>query len=605
MNVSDTISEVATFTGIDYTVFTIILSFSVLIGIYFAFFSDKLKTNEDYLAGGHNMKSLPIGISLVASQISAFSIISVPAEVYSFGWHYMLIIPSTALVSAATNYLVLPVYYRNCIDNCYVYLEMRFGRTIRRFVTIIFIVSQIFYLPVVMYIPSLSFVEVTKHNIHVVNSIVSCVCIVYTMLGGIQAVVWTDVLQAAVMLGSVLIIAFYGIMDVGGVEEVWNRAVNGSRVYSPDFTLDLVTRTTFWNTTSSLFFIWICHSAFTQSNVQRLTSCTTLRTAQKSMIYLVIGVTVIMLSTCANGIIMYAYYYLCDPVKAGIVSKPDKLTSRFVQDVTGHIPGMSGVFISCVFSASLSTVSASLHSLSGIFYNDYIRPRKWFAHTDGNANLTMRVIIMMIGLFCALSGFIIEHFQSVFQMVVTIVGTGTGAIVGSFSLGMLYPWANKQGILSGMLISMASICFIIINTHYNISKGQFRYDVLPTSIDGCNNETIGQFQAPPKTFPSEPDEGFALHKIAFQWYPLIGVILMCVPAIIISHLTGGQDLTKLNVLLLSPCAQKLVPKKYRHIQLKRGNKGSTGHQSENEKKMLKPSLETKWTFIENSEVKLN
>lgn len=66
MNISDTISEIATFTAIDYTVFSIILSFSVAIGIYFAFFSDNMKTNEDYLAGGHNMKALPIGISLVA-----------------------------------------------------------------------------------------------------------------------------------------------------------------------------------------------------------------------------------------------------------------------------------------------------------------------------------------------------------------------------------------------------------------------------------------------------------------------------------------------------------------------------------------------------------
>lgn len=89
-------------------------------------------------------------------------------------------------------------------------------------------------------------------------------------------------------------------------------------------------------------------------------------------------------------------------------------------------------------------MSASLHSLSGIFYNDYIRPQKWFADTDDNANLTMRVIIVIIGLFCALSGFIIEHFQSVFEIVVTIVGMGTGAIVGAFSLGMLYPWANKK-----------------------------------------------------------------------------------------------------------------------------------------------------------------
>lgn len=123
----------------------------------------------------------------------------------------------------------------------------------------------------------------------------------------------------------------------------WLKQINTNYFHRNSFTLDLVTRATFWNTTSSLFFIWMCHSAFSQSNVQRLTSCTTLKTAQKSMIYLIVGVALIMLSTCGNGIIMYAYYYFCDPVKAGIVSKYDKLTSRFVQDVTGHIPGMSGI----------------------------------------------------------------------------------------------------------------------------------------------------------------------------------------------------------------------------------------------------------------------
>lgn len=104
---------------------------------------------------------------------------------------------------------------------------------------------------------------------------------------------------------------------------------------------------------------------------------------------------------------------------------------------------MAGIFISCVFSASLSTVSAALHSLSGVFYNDYIRPRKWFAHTDSNANATMRLIIFMTGTFCAIAGVIVENFKSIFQMINTVAGMSTGAIFGAFTLGMLYPWANK------------------------------------------------------------------------------------------------------------------------------------------------------------------
>lgn len=105
---------------------------------------------------------------------------------------------------------------------------------------------------------------------------------------------------------------------------------------------------------------------------------------------------------------------------------------------------LAGVFISCVFSASLSTVSASLHSLSGVIYNDYIRPRKWFAHTDANANLTMRLIIFAMGTYCAAAGIIVENFQSIFQVINTVAGITTGAIFGAFTMGMCYPWANQK-----------------------------------------------------------------------------------------------------------------------------------------------------------------
>lgn len=141
---------------------------------------------------------------------------------------------------------------------------------------------------------------------------------------------------------------------------------------------------------------------------------------------------------------MYSYYYDCDPVRAGIVTKYDKLMPRFVQDVAGHIRGMPGVFISCVFSASLSTVSAALHSVSGVIYSDYIKPRKWFAETDVNINRSMRFTIFLIGTFCAFSGILVENFQSIFQAVNTVAGITAGAKFGVFTMGMFYPWANQK-----------------------------------------------------------------------------------------------------------------------------------------------------------------
>lgn len=182
------------------------------------------------------------------------------------------------------------------------------------------------------------------------------------------------------------------------------------------------------------------------------------------------------------------------------------------QDVAGHIPGMPGIFISCVFSASLSTVSASLHAVSGIIYSDYVRPLKWFAHTDANANLSLRILIFSLGSFCAFGGIFVERFGSIFQIIFSVAGTTIGAKFGVFTLGMLYPWANQKvnsvihfkkligkidcffqktkGALSGVIISFAVVLSIVMNAQYYIAQGKFHYDIIPTSIDKCSNETL-------------------------------------------------------------------------------------------------------------------
>lgn len=162
------------------------------------------------------------------------------------------------------------------------------------------------------------------------------------------------------------------------------------------------------------------------------------------MIVFFVGVVFIMGVNCVTGIVLYSYYHGCDPIKAGIVTKYDKLMPRFVRDVAGHVPGMAGIFISCVFSASLSSVSAALHAMSGIIYSDYIRPLKLFAHTDANANFSIRICIFLLGTVCAFGGVLIERFQSIFQLMNTVSGVITGAKFGIFTIGMCYPWANQK-----------------------------------------------------------------------------------------------------------------------------------------------------------------
>lgn len=158
---------------------------------------------------------------------------------------------------------------------------------------------------------------------------------------------------------------------------------------------------------------------------------------------------------------------------------------RFVRDVAGHLPGMSGIFISCVFSASLSTVSAGLHAVSGIIYSDYIRPFKFFQHNDVNANRTMRITIFLLGTFCAISAVFIERFHSIFQCMQTVSGIATGAKFGVFTIGMLYPFANQKvwSTNSFFFLFCAAVSYLIGCSGQN-------YRICRSRCDDCHKYTI-------------------------------------------------------------------------------------------------------------------
>lgn len=158
------------------------------------------------------------------------------------------------------------------------------------------------------------------------------------------------------------------------------------------------------------------------------------------MIIFFFGIVIVMLFNCANGLIMYAYYHDCDPIEARFVANHEKLIPRFVEDVAGHIPGMVGIFAASMISASLTIVSSALHSVSGILYNDFIRPSKLFG--DAKANLTMQTIVFLFGVYCIIGGVLVERYHSIFHILNTIIGMTTGAKFGVFTMGLFWRSTN-------------------------------------------------------------------------------------------------------------------------------------------------------------------
>ncbi|KAH9631487.1 hypothetical protein HF086_004648 [Spodoptera exigua] len=221
------------FSWVDYVVFVFMLAISAVVGVYWGFMK-KQTTQADYLLGGRNMKVIPVSMSLVASFVSGITLLGSPTEVYMHGTQYAFIIGAIFLMSVIMTQVYLPVFYELKITSNYEYLSIRFDNRVRLFGSILFAFTLIGWLPIVIYVPALAFNQVTGVDIHVITPIVCLVCIFYTSAGGLQAVVWTDVIQITAMFGAMALVAIKGTIDVGGIGVVFQRNLDSGRIEMPN-----------------------------------------------------------------------------------------------------------------------------------------------------------------------------------------------------------------------------------------------------------------------------------------------------------------------------------------------------------------------------------
>jgi Na+/proline symporter len=127
-------------------------------------------------------------------------------------------------------YIYLPVFYELQLTSSFTYLEKRYDRSVRLTASLIYALQMIIYIPIVIYVPALAFGQVTGISLHIISPIICAICIFYTTVGGLRAVVWTDTLQFVMMMFAIVMVIFLGLADVGGFSKMWQTAENGGRL---------------------------------------------------------------------------------------------------------------------------------------------------------------------------------------------------------------------------------------------------------------------------------------------------------------------------------------------------------------------------------------
>ncbi|KAF1640771.1 Sodium/iodide cotransporter, partial [Eudyptes chrysocome] len=218
-----------TFSLWDYGVFGLMLLISTGIGLFHGLAKGGQKTSEDFFTGGRRMSALPVGLSLSASFMSAIQVLGVPAEAYRYGAKFLWMCLGQLLNTLLTAQLFLPVFYRLGLTSTYEPSparcpQCRWDGALTPFF------PQMLYTGIVIYAPALILNQVTGLDIWASLLSTGVICTFYTTIGGMKAVVWTDVFQVFVMLSGFIAIIIRGVLLVGGPARVLGIAANGSRV---------------------------------------------------------------------------------------------------------------------------------------------------------------------------------------------------------------------------------------------------------------------------------------------------------------------------------------------------------------------------------------
>nr|XP_046248167.1 sodium/iodide cotransporter [Scatophagus argus] len=542
--------EPAGFVLADYAVFAAMLFVSVAIGLFQALKkSSGEATADDFFTGGRSMPAVPVGLSLCASFMSAVQVLGVPSEASRYGFKFLYMCLGQSINTLLTAYLFLPVFFRLGITSTNQYLKMRFGREMQLLGSIQFLVATLLYTGIVIYAPALILNQATGLNLWASLFSTGIICTLYTTLGGMKAVIWTDVFQICVMLIGFVAIFIHGTVLVGGPAVVLEIAKNGSRINFNDFDVDPRQRYTFWSLSVGGALVWLSMYGVNQAQVQRYISCRTEREAQWALFVNQVGLCLIVTSAATCGIVMFAYYINCDPLKSGRISAPDLYMPYFVLDIFRSHPGFPGLFLACAYSGTLSTASTSINAMAAVTVEDLLRPHLLHM-TQKKLVLISKGLSLLYGVSCmtiaALSSFLD---WGVLQGSFTVMGVVSGPLLGVFILGMFVSATNKLGAFLGIFAGFCvSLWLAVGSTFYPPSEETM--GVLPSYTGKCGPiSNITQDSSPVQDqhsilTPLRPNNLGGLqnfYSMSYLYFGAMATSSVVIVGMVVSYATGPTE----------------------------------------------------------------
>ena len=424
----------------------IIFYFVVLLLLGF-YFSKRQTTADDYFKGGQRIPWWAAGLSIYGTGLSAISFMAVPAKTYATDWAYFMTKLPLILIPIIVGSLFIPFYRKLDITSAYEYLQQRFNLATRLLGSFSFIIFQLGRIGVILYLPALALNVVTGWDAIFCILLMGIVSLIYTLMGGIEAVVWTDVLQVIVLVGGIILCLTLISLDAdGGMQGVIATGVQNQKFELLNMALDW-RQPTFWVVVMSGFFSNLITYSTDQSMVQRYLTTKNVKAAQNSIwtytwVSLSIGWIFFFVGTA-----LYAFYKTQPDALLPAMSSNDAI---FPWYIISQLPdGVSGLLIAGIFAAAMSSLSSSMNSAATAYTIDFHYTFGWRG-SGLQVGRWATLIIGLAGITFALL-FATMEVKSIWDEFLKIIGLITGGLGGVFLLGIISSRANGAGALIGLV----------------------------------------------------------------------------------------------------------------------------------------------------------
>lgn len=418
----------------------------------------KITSSKDFFLGDKSIPWWAIGVSVISTYVSALTFLGGPAWAYTDGLSVIAIHLNYPIVIFFVVTFFLPFFFNSGVASIYEYQEKRFGPTSRNVMSGLFLISQGMTSAAVLYATSLVLEFITGLQVEYCIVIVTLVALVYTMMGGIAAVIWTDVIQASILfIGAfVILYALISEMPLTLTETLSNLKTLG-KTDALDFGIDFTKVTTVWSGVVAMTLFHITVYGANQMMVQRTLAAKNIGDAKKSFLLMGFVAFFIYFLFILLGILFFAYY------GGREFENGNTIILQFANEY--GMPGLMGIIAAAVLAASMSSLDSAFNSMATVstidFYQRYFRKDASDDHylkaSRGFTIFWAALVIIPALMFANSEGSILETLSKVGSYFV-------GAKLSMFGLGFFSKQTTEKGLLVGVAVGFVMVWYLATQT---------------------------------------------------------------------------------------------------------------------------------------------